>query len=156
MFHESRTSFRPEPDVNPDEEVSKLSQNAILLVDDDADIRSLTKTFLEHEGFRVYSSGDAIRAAQVFRSAPRIDLLITDVYMPERSGMALALELKELQRMLPVLMISGGSMDEDKLEQLRLEAWSFLAKPFALPELLGAVHEILKTNAAVEILRRSA
>ena len=42
----------------------------------------LTRTFLEHEGYSVFSSGDAERAAQIFRSVPQIDLLVTDLYMP--------------------------------------------------------------------------
>src|ERR1700722_5773806 len=119
------------------------SSGTILLVDDDPDIRSLTKTFLEHEGYRVYSSGDAGRAAQIFRSAPKIDLLVTDLYMPHRSGMELAIELKGLRSELPVLMVSGGQVDGSQKTRLQEEGWSFLAKPFRLPELLATVHRIL-------------
>jgi two-component system chemotaxis response regulator CheY len=115
----------------------------ILLVDDDPDVRTLTRTFLEHEGYSVLSSGDAERAAQIFRSVPRIDLLVTDLYMPERSGMELGLELKAIRRDLPVLMISGGMLGEGQEESLKAEGWSFLAKPFRLPDLLAAVHRIL-------------
>ncbi len=50
MQHESLMSIRLGPEPDPDTEVAKPSQNAILLVDDDPDIRSLTRTFLEHEG----------------------------------------------------------------------------------------------------------
>jgi two-component system chemotaxis response regulator CheY len=120
------------------------SPSSILLVDDDPDIRSLTRTFLEHEGYRVYSSGDAERAAQIFSSAPRIDLLITDLYMPQRSGMELAFELKGLRKELPVLMISGGLVDDVQKARLQGEGWRFLAKPFLLPELLAAVHVMIE------------
>jgi len=119
------------------------SPSGILLVDDDADIRLLTRTFLEHEGYNVFSSGDAERAVQIFRSVPQIDLLVTDLYMPGRSGLELARELKELRGELPVLMISGGFVDVDQEARLRAEGWSFLAKPFRLPELLSTVHHIL-------------
>jgi two-component system, chemotaxis family, chemotaxis protein CheY len=123
----------------PDE----LSPSVILLVDDDPDIRSLTRTFLEHEGYSVFSSGDAERAAQIFRSVPQIDLLVTDVYMPGRSGLELAREWKAMRSELPVLLISGGVIEEEQEAGLREQGWSFLAKPFRLPELLGAVHRIL-------------
>src|ERR1700735_2652747 len=103
------------------------SSGTILLVDDDPDLRSLTRTFLEHEGYRVYSSGDANRAAQIFSSVPRIDLLITDLYMPQRSGMELAFDLKELQRELPVLLISGGVVDMGLQVRLQMDGWRFLA-----------------------------
>jgi two-component system, chemotaxis family, chemotaxis protein CheY len=122
---------------------SEISSGAILLVDDDPDVRSLTRTFLEHEGYRVYSSGDADRAAQIFSSVAQIDLLITDLYMPQRSGMELAFELKAVRRELPVLMISGGLVDGGQKMRLQEEGWRFLGKPFLLPELLSTVHDML-------------
>jgi two-component system, chemotaxis family, chemotaxis protein CheY len=121
----------------------ELSPSMVLLVDDDPDIRSLTRTFLEHEGYSVFSSGDAERAVQIFRSVPRIDLLVTDLYMPGRSGMDLGLELKALRNELPVLLISGGIVEGEHTAKMQAEGWSFLAKPFRLPELLSTVHRIL-------------
>jgi DNA-binding response OmpR family regulator len=121
----------------------ELSPSMILLVDDDPDIRMLMRTFLEHEGYSVFSSGDAERAVQIFRSVPQIDLLVTDLYMPGRSGMDLARELKGIRSELPVLMISGITLEERQEARLQEEGWSFLAKPFRLPELLGTVHRIL-------------
>jgi two-component system chemotaxis response regulator CheY len=120
----------------------------VLLVDDDPDLRSLTRTFLEHEGYRVYSSGDADRAAQIFSSVAQIDLLITDLYMPQRSGMELAVELKALRKELPILMISGGFVDTGQQARLQMEGWRFLAKPFLLPELLSTVHVMLAPQGA--------
>jgi CheY-like chemotaxis protein len=70
------------------QEPRSFASPTILVVDDDPDIRSLTRTFLEHEGYHVYTSGDADRAAKIFRRAPKIDLLITDYSMPHRSGIA--------------------------------------------------------------------
>jgi two-component system, chemotaxis family, chemotaxis protein CheY len=119
------------------------SPSTILVVDDDSDIRSLTRTFLEHEGYQVHTSGDADRASRIFRSAPHIDLLITDYSMPQRSGMELALDIKSIQPTLPVLIISGIFLDSVQFAQLRTQGWHFLAKPFTLPQLLASVHEIL-------------
>jgi two-component system chemotaxis response regulator CheY len=116
----------------------------ILVVEDDSEIRSLTRTFLEHEGFHVYTSGDAERAAQIFHRAPHIDLLITDYYLPRRSGMDLAIELKSLRPTLPILVISGAFLDALQLDQLRSHGWNFLAKPFSLPQLLANVHQIFQ------------
>ena len=122
---------------------SELSPSVILLVDDDPDVRSLTRTFLEHEGYRVFSSGDAERAIQIFRSVPQIDLLVTDVYMPGRSGVELARQLKGIRGEMPVLLISGGVIEDGQEAGLQDAGWSFLAKPFRLPELLATVHGIL-------------
>jgi two-component system, chemotaxis family, chemotaxis protein CheY len=125
------------------EDLSGLSPSKILLVDDDADVRSLTRTFLEHEGYSVFSSSDAERAVQIFGSVPQIDLLVTDLYMPGRSGMELGVELKQIRQDLPVLLISGGLVVGEQMTKMQTEGWSFLAKPFRLPELLATVHRIL-------------
>src|SRR5260370_37055298 len=87
---------------------SELSPSVILLVDDAPDVRLLTRTFLEHEGYSVFSSGDAERAAQIFRSVPTIDHLGTAVYMPGRSGLALARQLNARANEAPGVLISGG------------------------------------------------
>jgi len=57
--------------------------------------------------------------------------------------MELARELKMIRSGLPVLMISGGIVDSAQKLRLEQEGWSFLAKPFRLPELLSTVHRIL-------------
>jgi DNA-binding NtrC family response regulator len=137
---DTQMAFEISPSRGDSQEVSP---SMILLVDDDPDVRLLTRTFLEHEGYSVFSSGDAERAAQIFRSVPQIDLLVTDLYMPGRSGMELGLELKALRKELPVLLISGGILEDEQAAKMKVEGWSFLAKPFRLPELLGAVHRIL-------------
>jgi two-component system, chemotaxis family, chemotaxis protein CheY len=137
---DSQMAFEISPN---NDSLQELSPSMILLVDDDPDIRVLTRTFLEHEGYSVFSSGDAERAAQIFRSVPQIDLLVTDLYMPGRSGMDLGMELKGLREDLPVLLISGGLVEVEQTAKMQEEGWSFLAKPFRLPDLLSTVHRIL-------------
>jgi CheY-like chemotaxis protein len=150
MYNESLNYFAPRL---PDRESgSESTSKTILLVDDDPDIRSLTRTFLKHEGYHVHSCGDAERAGQIFRGlleqSAGIDLLITDFYMPDRTGMDLALELKSFRHDLPVLLISGGFMAIEQLDQLRASNWNFLSKPFAFTDLLAAVHLILGNSEA--------
>jgi DNA-binding NtrC family response regulator len=128
-----------------------LESSTILVVDDDPDIRSLIRTFLEHEGYHVHTSGDVHRAAQIFRRASHIDLLITDYSMPHRSGMDLAHELKSIRPSLPVLIISGIFLPSGQLDRMQSEGWSFLAKPFSLPRLLAAVHDILQPIQSTDI-----
>jgi DNA-binding NtrC family response regulator len=125
--------------------------STILVVDDDPDIRSLTRTFLQHEGYHVHTSGDVNRAARIFRTASRIDLLITDYSMPHRSGMDLAHELKSIRPSLPVLIISGVFLASGQLAQMQDQGWSFLAKPFSLPLLLSKVHAILDPTLPSDI-----
>jgi len=129
--------------LETNDKTSPFSNQTILLVDDDPDIRALARTFLEHIGFRVLSSENPDRAAQIFLASSRVDLLITDQNMPGRSGMELAKQLTTLCPELPVLMISGAALEPGMSEQFTQPGWSFLPKPFALPALLDAVHKIL-------------
>jgi two-component system chemotaxis response regulator CheY len=132
-----------EPAEHP-ESTSAFSSTTILLVDDDPDIRALMRTFLEHIGFRVLSSGNANRAAQIFMGAQHVDLLIADQNMPGRSGMELAFQLKAIDPELPVLMISGGVIETASRSLFTQPGWTFLPKPFSLPVLLDTVHRILE------------
>ncbi|HEY0163700.1 MAG TPA: response regulator [Edaphobacter sp.] len=115
----------------------------ILVVDDDPDIRSLTRTFLEHEGHTVYLSGDPDRATHIFRRSPGIDLLIADYSLPQRSGLDLARELTMLSPSLRVLIISGAILPSLHSDRIALQGWKILTKPFSLPALLAEVHKIL-------------
>lgn len=117
--------------------------HTILVVDDDSDIRLLLRTFLEHEGYRVHTCENADRAVHIFRRSPGIDLLITDFSMPGRNGLDLAREIKSIRPSLPVLIVSGMIMAPVELEQMRIRNWTFLPKPFLLPQLLAEVHRIL-------------
>jgi DNA-binding NtrC family response regulator len=130
--------------MNPEKLATAPSKSLkVLVVDDDSDIRSLTRTFLEHEGYTVYSSGDAARAAQIFSRSPGIHLLVTDYSMPQRSGFDLAKELSSLQPSLRVLIISGVILSSTELAQIQTNCWRFLPKPFSLPQLLAEIHNIL-------------
>jgi DNA-binding NtrC family response regulator len=124
----------------------------ILVVDDDSDIRSLIRTFLEHEGYNVHTCEDADRAVHIFRRSPGIDLLITDFSMPERTGLDLAREIKSIRPTLPVLIVSGIIMAAAELERMRIRNWNFLPKPFSLPQLLAEVHRILSSAPVQEAL----
>lgn len=114
----------------------------ILVVEDDHDIRALTRTFLEHAGYTVFSCENADRAISIFRRS-QIDLLITDYSMPNRTGMDLAREAKTIRPALPVLIVSGQIMEPSQLEMMRIRNWNFLPKPFSLPTLLSEVDRIL-------------
>lgn len=120
----------------------------ILIVDDDPDIRSLIRTFLEHEGYTVYASGDPDRAAKIFGRTPDIDLVITDLSMPQRSGFDLARELRSIRSSVRILIISGAIVSSVQHEQIETQGWKFLSKPFSLPRLLGEVHKMLETRVS--------
>ena len=117
--------------------------NTILLVDDDTALRAMTGSYLSKKGYHVLSCSDAEMAVEVAKSTATIDLLITDVDMPERSGTELSLEMNHLRPAVPVLLISGGFLTGQSADKVREHGWNRLDKPFRMPDLLSSVHSLL-------------
>jgi CheY-like chemotaxis protein len=111
----------------------------ILLADDEAGIRELTREFLEGEGFQVLAVADGQEALDAFHSDPRAwDLLILDLVMPKLGGAEVLSRIEQIRPDLPALMISGYSA-EVRPDLLDGSHRGFLAKPFRLHELLKAI-----------------
>jgi CheY-like chemotaxis protein len=86
----------------------------ILVVDDEATVRSLLTLTLRKAGYDVLDAADGLEAIGIFRAnSQRIGLLITDVAMPNMRGPVLAQRLRELQPKLPVLFITGHDSPSD-------------------------------------------
>jgi PAS domain S-box-containing protein len=115
----------------------------VLLVDDDDSVRRLATTVLEDAGYRVLSAKSGLDALELSRSFSRpVDLLLTDIVMPEMTGALLALELGRERPETKILFMSGhiGSI------QLADEGPPLLNKPFNASSLLQAVQGILRPS----------
>jgi len=119
---------------------------SILVVEDDELQRRLLKSQLERMGHRVFEAADGNQALRVYHSES-IEVVITDVMMPDRDGLELILELKRSVPDLPMIAISGGmSMaNYDPLPLARLFGASVLSKPFSQKELESVLDPILAT-----------
>lgn len=117
----------------------------ILVIDDDDHVRSMIRYILERTGYEVVEAEDGEVGTRLYRTQP-CDLIITDIFMPEKEGLE---TIRELVRDFPevkIIAISGGGMT-GALSYLAL-ARSFgalrtIAKPFDRHELLAAVGELL-------------
>jgi two-component system cell cycle sensor histidine kinase/response regulator CckA len=116
----------------------------VLIVDDERPIRTLTRTILERGGYRVLAASTCAEAEALFaREAGAIDLLVTDVELPDGNGPALFRRLFETHSSLRVVYMSGYA-DETLVNQSALEAaGGFLQKPFLADGLLRKVREAL-------------
>jgi two-component system, cell cycle sensor histidine kinase and response regulator CckA len=112
----------------------------VLVVDDEPVIRSLVAEVLQGEGHSVFSASSGTQALSLFHSHDEIDLLISDVAMPEMDGPALARTLRAERPSLPVLLMSGSC--ENAQVNSRFE---FLSKPFSIIELLTRVRRLAET-----------
>jgi CheY-like chemotaxis protein len=117
---------------------------AVLIVEDEPSIRTLTRTILERAGYIVLSASTATDAEALFvQEAGGIDLLVTDIALPDGNGPALFKRLSEKRPALRVLYMSGYT-DETLVDQAALErAGGFLQKPFPADALVRKVREAL-------------
>lgn len=117
----------------------------ILVIDDDHNIRTLLCRMLERAGYEVLSAADGTQASELFRRHP-LDLIITDLFMPDREGMEIIQELRANHPRVKIIAISGGGSlgGTSFLDVARLiGATSTLAKPFGSEALLRTVAEVL-------------
>ncbi len=117
----------------------------ILLVDDEAFVRSYIRNILRLEGFEVVEGVDGVDALeQVERRQAPVDLLVTDIRMPRMDGIALARSLNQKFPATPVLYISGFPFNLDEERTLHpVPVCAFLPKPFSRQTLLEAVRKCL-------------
>jgi DNA-binding response OmpR family regulator len=122
----------------------------ILLVDDEADSRTVIKTVLEHNDFRVITADHAEQAVAV-ANEERPDLVLADVVMPSMSGVALCRALRGDRRTasLPIVLMSAMRRGEaEQAEGLEIGADDYLVKPVASRLLLARLRALLKRCAA--------
>lgn len=114
----------------------------ILIIDDEETVRNSVRTILEHEGHVVREAGTGQEGLSIARNQMP-DLLITDIFMPEKDGLEVIQELHTETPTLNILAITGGGATGvfDFLPQAKaLGARATLQKPFLRDELLEAVH----------------
>jgi len=117
----------------------------VLVVEDEPVLRNLAQVILKECGYRVLEARSGVEALEVWRRHPgAIDLLLTDVVMPEgMSGMDLAQKLLPAQPSLKIIFASGYSMDELDTDFIRQGHALFLQKPYNHVTLAKAVRECL-------------
>ncbi len=110
----------------------------LLIVDDEADLTSLFKSFFESLGYRVSVAHDGLMALHRDKHDPA-DVVITDLTMPEMNGRELVAQLRQRRADLPVIMMSGYGGEEQVADGQTV----MLAKPVSLMQLKQRLEEIL-------------
>lgn len=124
--------------------VKSPGQATILLVEDEPSMLRMVTRMLEQQGYRVLSSGSPAEAVRLAEGHPgRIDLLMTDVVMPDMNGRELAARLATLQPRIKRLFMSGYTADVIARQGFLEPDVQFLQKPFTLKELTGALRAAL-------------
>jgi len=121
----------------------------VLVLDDEDEVRTLLMRALKHAGHEALGAEDGMQGLQIVR-AEQLDLVVTDVLMPEIDGLEFMKELAHLRPGMPVIAISGGGVwDAQSLLKVAgaLGALRTLSKPFELDDFLNLVAEVLATRS---------
>ena len=117
----------------------------VLVVDDDAAVRSLTCRILRSKGYHVIEAADGAAALGLgAEQVRRIDLVVTDIVMPRMSGVRLARELREMRPGLPVLYMSGHAQELVDFGRPLDPGEAFIEKPFTPLELTRHVRSLVE------------
>jgi len=121
----------------------------VLLVEDEPVVREITGQVLTHAGYDVLESNGPREALLVAHQHPgKIDLLLTDVVMPEMNGVELADRLQNLQPDLITVLMSGYA-ECDVLQKIRSGSAMHIQKPFTIDTLLARVAEALQGTVSL-------
>ncbi len=124
--------------------VNELITTMTILICEDEEVMLTALDFrLRRHGFTIVRALDGLQATQALNEHP-IDLVITDVDMPHKTGLQLLEEIRQEKPKLPVIIISGVEKDEIILEAFRLGANDFISKPFRPVELVVRVRRIMQ------------
>jgi two-component system OmpR family response regulator len=116
----------------------------ILLVEDEESIAAGLKFNFEQEGYDVAHVGDGPSAIEfVEQHASEVDLIVLDLMLPGMSGYETCRAIRDQEPELPVLVLSARTLSEDKAHAFDCGSDQYMTKPFALPELLSRVRQLL-------------
>ncbi|MDD6667423.1 MAG: response regulator transcription factor [Lachnospiraceae bacterium] len=119
-----------------------MSEQTILIAEDDEDIVSILRLYLENAGYSVASCYNGVEALEAVRSQ-KIDLCLFDIMMPKMNGYDLIREVRKTFNM-PIIIISAKDKDSDKILGLDLGADDYILKPFNPLEVVARVRAGLR------------
>ena len=117
----------------------------ILLAEDEKELNDLVRKTLEDEGYAVDSVFDGDSALEYLSSTP-YDIVLLDIMMPGRDGIAVLREYRKSGGKAPILILTARDAVEDRVVGLDAGADDYLVKPFMFPELLARIRVLLRRN----------
>lgn len=116
----------------------------ILVVDDEARIRSIIKKYAEFEGHTVTEAGDGMEAVRLCRKE-NFDIIIMDIMMPELDGFSACREIRKVSN-TPIIMLSARGEEYDKINGFETGIDDYVVKPFSAKELMLRIDAIMKRS----------
>lgn len=116
----------------------------LLVVDDEAKIREVIKTYAEFEGYEVVEAADGMEAIEKCKQE-KFDVIVMDIMMPRLDGFSSYKEIKKIDD-IPVLMLSARGEEYDKLFGFEIGIDDYVVKPFSPKELMARLNVIVKRH----------
>ena len=124
-----------------------IGKERVLIAEDDPKVRGFTKEALESFGYKVIEASNGIEALNSLKkNSKEINLLISDVIMPEMGGQELVEEVKQNYPDLKVILVSGYTDSQIIREGAREHSVNFIYKPFSIQTLMKKVREVLDNS----------
>lgn len=122
-----------------------LTQQSVLVIEDDPTISGLIEFRLQRDGYRISKAVDGHAAMAAFATSAVPDLVVMDVMMPFHDGYELLTNLRarESWKRVPIIMLTSMSREEDILKGLQMGATDYVIKPFRPAELSARVKSLL-------------
>lgn len=122
-----------------------MTKAKILIIDDDVDICTLLKRFLERKGFEVITAFNGIDGVEKAR-VEKVDLVLTDFRLPDKNGLSIIKEIRSSDLSLPIIVITGYSDVKQAVKSIQLGAYEYVTKPIYPEEILDKIEEALLAN----------
>lgn len=123
-----------------------MQAKRILIVDDEASLRTALFRALDRRGFQVITAASKKEAETISQSDKPIDLALVDLRLPDGDGIELMTTLKSLQKNIQVIILTGFGSIEVAVEATRRGAFHFVTKPFNLDEILSLIERALNQS----------
>ncbi|WP_437187543.1 response regulator transcription factor [Planctomicrobium sp. SH668] len=123
----------------------------ILIVEDEEAIANGIRFNFEAEGYQPIVMGDGPSTLNYLDENPHgVDLIVLDLMLPGMSGYEICRAIRDRDLRIPILVLSARTLSEDKSHAFDCGTDQYMTKPFALPELLSRVRNLLKRNHQIE------
>lgn len=131
-------------------------KKTILIVEDEQAIANGLRFNFEAEGYAPIVLGDGPSTLNYFEEhSHQVDLIVLDLMLPGMSGYEICREIRERDQTVPIIVLSARTLSEDKMHAFDCGTDQYVTKPFALPELLSRVRNLLKRPRAIPVAKHA-
>ena len=129
-----------------------MNTKTILIVDDEVRMRKLLKDFLLQKNFQILEAEDGEKALQIYKeNKEKINLILLDVMMPKLDGWSVLRQIRQEDKLMPIIMLTARSEEQDELFGFELGVDEYISKPFRPKVLVARVEAMLRRTGIEKI-----